>query len=432
MKILLVVIDGVGDRPCKELGGKTPLEAATKPAIDSLAQKSRLGLMQVVRENFAPETDSGVLSILGYDVMKYYTGRGPLEAYGVGLKVSEGTIAFRVNFATGRDEKIIDRRVCRDLSDSEAETLVRDINAKVKLTSVPVTFELKSLGGYRCSLVIKKSGGMLSGNITNTDPAYRKEGYFSIPERSYTMVVQECIALDDSKEALEAALLANEFSSQTSGFLKDHLINRKRMKEGKPPANLILMRDAGDHLPLLPSIGRKFKAQFGFAAELYVERGIALLTESEVVDIGKCSEDYAANYAHYAKAILKSMGSLDVMYIHLKGPDDAGHDGDPTKKKRIIEEIDKFFFGNLLPHLDMKETLITVTSDHATPCELKTHSSDPVPLLIAGWSIKPDKTATFDESTCARGSLKTLHGIELMPLLMKLASGHEIPETYLK
>jgi 2,3-bisphosphoglycerate-independent phosphoglycerate mutase len=432
MRILLVVLDGVGDRPCKELNGRTPLEAANKPVMNSLAEKGMLGLVQLVREGFATETDSGVLSILGYDVMKYYTGRGPLEAYGAGLRVSEGNIAFRVNFATGGDGRIIDRRVCRDLSDGEADILVRDVNAKVKLTGVPAAFELKSIGGYRCSLVIRKSGGMLSGNITNTDPAYRKVGHFSIPEKTFKMAVQECNAMDSSKEAAESARLANEFHLRTSEFLGSHWINMRRVKEGKPPANLMLMRDCGDHLPLLPPLERKFKARFGFAAEVFVERGIALLTESKLVDMGKHNEDCSANYSRYAKAVLKAMDEFDVTYVHIKGPDEPGHDGEPVKKKRSIEAIDKYFFGNLLPHIDLKYTIITITSDHSTPCELKTHSSDPVPLLMAGGNNKPGRAKAFDEVSCAQGDLKTIHGMELMPLLIKLAGGHEIPETYLK
>lgn len=401
--------------------------------MDFLAEKGRVGLLQITTKNIAIETDSGAFSILGYDIEKYYTGRGPLEAYGAGLKFNEGDIAFRVNLATRSGEKIIDRRVCRDISDREAEVLVEDINNGFKLTSVPAEFELKSLGGgYRCSLVIRKQGGILSGNITNTDPAYRKEGYFSIPEESYEMIVQECKPLDESKEAMEAAMLTNEFSAKASKLLQEHQVNKERVKKGKQPANLILIRDCGDRLPILAPLNRKFKAKFGFAAEVCVERGIALLAESDLVEIGRYSKDYESDYPKYAKIILESMKNLDVICIHLKGPDDLGHDGEVIKKKESIEAIDKFFFGKLLPHVNLKDTIITITSDHSTPCELKTHSNDPVPLLISCSDIKHDNTKSFNELSCANGSLKPMYGIELMPLLIKVANGHEIPETYLK
>ncbi|MBM4081211.1 MAG: phosphoglycerate mutase, partial [Planctomycetes bacterium] len=175
-KILYVVLDGLGDLPCRDLGGKTPLEAAETPQMDVLAKRGRLGLVHTVGEGIAPESDIGVISILGYDAMKYYTGRGPLETFAAGLTVNDGDLAYRVNFATlGPNGEIVDRRVGRNLTQAEADELCKEVNAKVKLEGAPATFEFKNTIGHRGVLVIRSLKGKLSSEVGNTDPAYGKE-----------------------------------------------------------------------------------------------------------------------------------------------------------------------------------------------------------------------------------------------------------------
>ena len=176
-KIFYIVLDGLGDLPIKELGDKTPLEAADTPNLDNLAKKAKTGVVYPVKKGIAPESDVAVISLLGYDAHKYYTGRGPLESYAEGLKISSGDLALRVNFATASDDgkTIIDRRVGRNLTTQEATALAGEINTKVRLSSA--TFEFKNTIGHRGVLVIRKNG-QLSGWITNTDPAYARRRRF--------------------------------------------------------------------------------------------------------------------------------------------------------------------------------------------------------------------------------------------------------------
>ncbi|KPK97009.1 MAG: phosphoglycerate mutase, partial [Omnitrophica WOR_2 bacterium SM23_72] len=175
-KILYIVLDGLGDLPIKELRNKTPLEAAVTPNMDRLAQKGKTGLVYPVAKDIAPESDIAVISLLGYDAHKYYTGRGPLESFAEGLNINDGDLALRVNFATvAEDSKTIkDRRVGRDLITEEATALAKEINSKVTLSSA--TFEFKNTIGHRGVLVIRGMRSKLSGWITNTDPAYDREG----------------------------------------------------------------------------------------------------------------------------------------------------------------------------------------------------------------------------------------------------------------
>ena len=425
-KILYVVLDGLGDTPIKELGNKTPLEAALTPNMDKLAQMGQSGVVYTVAKGVAPESDIAVISLLGYDAHKYYTGRGPLESFAEGLKVQDGNVAFRVNFATVADDgrTIKDRRVGRNLTTDEATLLAKEINSKVTLTNA--TFEFKNTIGHRGILVIRAMHAQLSAWITNTDPAYDREGVFGLAKEKFEPTVAECTPMpgyENSKPALEAAALLNEFTLKSHQVLQEAAINKKRIADGKVPANVILSRDAGDHLPQFPPMSECYKLRLGSFVEMPVEKGIALLTGLSIVDVPSNTGHPDVDYAIWAKIALQKIPEFDGLYIHIKGPDEPGHDGDFNKKKASIEAIDKYFFGNLLPSLKLKDSIIVVTADHSTPCKLKAHSADPAPLIISGGNIKPDGTLSFSEKACHEGSLGELIGKDLMGLLIKLAKG---------
>jgi len=423
-KILYIVLDGLGDRPVKELNNKTPLEAALTPNLDRLAQKGRTGIVYPVAKGIAPESDIAVISLLGYDAHKYYTGRGPLEAFAEGIMIHDGNLALRVNFATCEpDGKTIkDRRVGRNLTTDEATSLAKEINSKVTLSSA--TFEFKNTIGHRGVLVIRGMRSKLSGWITNTDPAYDREGVFGVAKEKFENFVAESQPMpgyEDSSEAKEASLLLNEFTHKSNKVLNESVMNKKRIAENKLPANIILSRDSGDHLPKFPKIESIFNVRFGSFVQMPVEKGIALLTGIEVIDVPSSSGHLDVDYAIWAKVALDVIKKYDGIYIHIKGPDEPAHDGDFNKKKEIIEIIDKFFFADLLPKLDINNTIVAVTADHSTVCAIKAHSADPVPLLISGGNIKPDGSLSFSEKTARLGSIGELFGRDVMPLLIKSA-----------
>ncbi|NQT06099.1 MAG: 2,3-bisphosphoglycerate-independent phosphoglycerate mutase [Candidatus Omnitrophica bacterium] len=421
-KLIYVVLDGLGDRPIEELGNKTPLEAANKPNMDKLAKLAKMGVVHTVGKDVAPESDIAVISILGYEAHKLYTGRGPLESFAVGLKVEDGDLAYRVNFATREmsSKKIIDRRVGRNLTTEEATTLTKEINEKVKLDGA--TFTFKNTIGHRAVLVIRK-GGKLSAEVTNTDPAYEKEGVYGVAKPTFESIIMDCTPTEGNEKnqrAIDAANLTNEFTEKSSKILNDSGINKKRISEKKLPGNLILSRDGGNSLPKFPDINKKFNLKFGCFVEMPVERGIALLTGMEIVKLPLPTGDAKEDYPLRADKAIEAMRKYDVLYIHIKGPDEPAHDGDFKAKKDSIEGIDKFFFGNLLPRIDLKDTLLVITADHATPCKLKAHSGDPVPLLMCGGSItKSDGLDSFGETNSKKGSLGELMGHQLMGLFVK-------------
>jgi len=238
------------------------------------------------------------------------------------------------------------------------------------------------------------------------------------------MHLKTCMPLDESEEARTSADLVNEFTQKTHDLWEDHPINMERVKEGKLKANVILSRDAGNHLPHFFSINEHYDVNFAALADMHAEAGIARLAGMEASLLPPPSGNLEEDCEIRVERLLEVMPNHDCFYIHLKGPDEPGHDGNCYKKRDVISAIDAYFFGKLLRQIDIKETLICVTADHATPCILKVHSDTPVPVLISGGSISDDNIDKFCEKECATGSLGTLDaGYELMPKLMQILKG---------
>jgi len=423
VKLLFIAIDGMGDLPIKALGNKTPLEAADTPNMDKLAKNGKTGIMYTVGKGVAPESDVAVISLLGYDPFKYSTGRGVIEVAGVGLKMQDGDLALRCNFATlGEDKTILDRRVKRSLTTEEATELAQAANQEVKLTSYPATFTFKNTLGHRAVLLIKSQDKPLSSHITNSDPAYTIVNGLGVAAANPEMVLKTCEPTDQTQAAKVSAGLVNEFIKKSHQLWENHPINLKRQKEGKLKANVVLTRDAGHLLPKFFNINQHYNVHWACLADMQTERGIAQLAGMDSSLLPPPSGNLEADMTYRVNALLKAMPNHDCFYIHLKGPDEPGHDGNYKLKIEIISAIDRYFFGPLLKQLSLKDTMICVTSDHATPCALKVHSDAPVALLISGGNVGSDgKVVKFSEREAAEGSLGTLqHGYELMPKLMTL------------
>ena len=423
-KILYIILDGLGDLPLEELKEETPLESAKTPFMDSLAQAGCQGILYPVNKGIAPESDIAVISLLGYDAHEVYTGRGPLESFAEGIEVEEGDLALRVNFATidASTNKILDRRVGRSLTTEEATALSKEINEKVKLEDAQFLF--KNTIGHRGVLVIKARKS-LKGWITNTDPAYEKEGVFGVAKEKFEPFLcqaQPMPGYENDEGAILAAKALNEFTQKSKEVLINSQINKKRIEENKLPANCILSRDAGDSLPELKSIKETTGLNFGCFVQMPVEKGIALLCGMQVVEVPLGSGDLKRDYSFWASLAKEKIKEFDGLYIHIKGPDEPAHDGNFLKKKEIIELIDEYFFGNLLLQIKKEDYVICVTSDHSTVCKLKSHTADPVPLLIYREGLK-DPTQKFGESFAKEGSLKELLGKDLIYKLVELAKG---------
>jgi len=336
-------------------------------------------------------------------------------------------LALRCNFATiGRGTTIIDRRAGRDLTTEEAQRLAEAVHEKVRLTSYPAAFQFKSTIGHRAVLVIKSEKGELSSKITNTDPAYTRLEELGVAKKKVKMVLKKCEPMEKTNAAEVSAMLVNEFTEKSSQVLNNHVLNKRRERAGKLKANVILTRDAGHQLPRFFNIEKKYEVNFACLADMPVERGIAKLAGMQLIELPPPSGDLKQDCQVRVEKLLEAMPSYDCFYIHIKGPDEPGHDGNFKLKTQMLATIDRFFFEGLLRRIDLRDNIICVTADHATPCKLKAHSDDPVPVLIAGGKISGDRTQKFSEKECRRGSLGTLlHGYQLMPKLMSFLNRHK-------
>jgi len=245
-------------------------------------------------------------------------------------------------------------------------------------------------------------------------------------DKDYPKIVMKSEALEKNAD-LSAALL-NEFTKKSQQVLEQHIVNKKRQKQGKLKANVILSRDAGNEVPKLYNISKKYNKNWAILADMPLEIGIGKLCGMHVIDL-PLPTFTKSDYPIRVEKTFSAMKKFDCLYIHLKGPDLFGHDGEFEKKKKSIEEIDKYFFEPLLSKIDLKNTIVAVTGDHATPCINKAHSADPVPLVIAGDDIKPDYVQGFNEIDCAKGSLGSLKGLEVMTKVMGIFNKKNFDEV---
>ena len=401
------MLDGCGDRPNRLLNYTTPLEAAYTPNLDRIASKSRMGRVTTVGRGIAPESDIAVFNMLGYSFGKGYPGRGVIEAVGSGLLVRDGDLALRANLASVRGRRILDRRAGRDLAQEEAEALAREVNT-IKLDGA--TFEFRATISYRGVLVIRSRGG-LSAEISNTDPAYARVGGFGAAKKtSGAENVLTCTPEALTEAAARSAKLVNEFTKKSLEVLRASDVNGDRVRQGKLPANCILLRDAGDHVPKLPSFEKKYNMSGTALVEMPAEVGIAKILGMKMVRI-KDRHDMKEKASQFSTELTDG----NVAYVHIKGPDEFGHDGDAVGKKKIIESIDRDFFSVAVRHL--REAKLAVSCDHATPCTLKMHSDDPVPLLITGDSRGDGKR--FTERNSRLGSLGNLRGRDVLATVLR-------------
>lgn len=406
LKTAIIVIDGMGDslkyRP-------TSLELAVKPAMDSLARKSIAGCFYPIDSETPPESDAAVFSLLGYDPRRISVGRGLLEALGVGIKIREGyEVAFRANFATiePASKRIVDRRVGRSLTSEEAQKLAQSID-QMELGIYGGYARVVASIGHRAVVVIGSRERVLSAEVSNTDPAYAREGKLSIALRSFKPFVESCRALDSSEAARITCELVNRFTDRAVTILENHPVNVQRAAKGLPKANVLLLRDAENQYPFIEPISSLYKKKFGIVAEMPVEKGIGAVLGMDVASVSPPTGDFQRDYSERLEASLRLLERNDAIYVHLKGPDEPGHDGEKTRKIELIEAIDRYFIQPLTEHVDLSETALIITSDHATPPELRAHSSDPVPVIVAYSGLKRvDGLERFAEyECCSKGTL---------------------------
>ena len=409
--MVYVLLDGVGDLPHPNLVGKTPLDAASTPNLDRLAKNGTMGQVITVGKGIAPESDIAVFNMLGYKFKHDdYAGRGVVEAIGIGIDFKDGDLALRGNFATLNDDGvIIDRRAGRNIEKQDTETVSNEIEEKIKFSDENATAIITPTIGHR--LVIRiRSDCTLSSNISNTDPAYGRVDGMGIA-RAVTdfLKIEKCLPLDEESHTKLASKLVNELTDQSLDIMKKSKVNERRKENDKKLLNGILLRDAGNIYPKVTPINDLHSMKFSCIVDMPVEIGISKILKMKTYDAGGRTD-----YEEKAKVAAKAMDEQNAVYVHLKGPDEFGHDGDAQGKMENIEEIDKRFFGTLLDNIDSSKVAVIVSADHSTPCINKGHSADPVPLLISGDMVTNDDTQRFTEIEAKKGRIGLIDGAQVI------------------
>lgn len=416
LRILYVLLDGIGDLPNPELEGKTPLEVANIPNIDGLARNGKMGQVISVGEGISPQSDIAVFNMLGYDFQgQKYAGRGIVEIIGSGVEFRNGDLALRGNFATLDKSKIIDRRAGRDIIKQEASTICSFLEDNVKFDDPDVSVKITPTISHRVIIKFRHNKKSLSDKITNTDPAYGKLNGIGIAKTDIeNMAVQESTSEDNSESSILSAKIVNEFTRKSIAFLKDHQVNLDRISKNKKPMSVILLRDAGNTVPHLQPINEKYGISTSCLVDMPVEIGIAKIIGMDLF----CSQKID-DYRQKGIEAAKILDSYNLVYVHIKGPDEYGHDGDALGKKSNIELIDKNFFGMFLKSVTRKYVVV-ISGDHSTPCIKKSHTDDPIPLLVSGDGIKSDGSQRFTESWASKGSMGTLKGSQVISYVLKM------------
>jgi len=397
---VLVVVDGMGDRPLEELGGQTPLEAADTPALDRLAKRGVTGVVDVVRPGVPPGSDTAHLALFGYDPYEDYTGRGAFEALGAGLDVEQGDVAFRGNFATVREGVVEDRRAGRHVP--EGDDLAALLDGVTPEGFPEVEAKVRHTTQHRCAVVLK--GAEFSRQVGDVDP--HKQG-----ER-----VKEAVPLDGSEAARFTADVVNAVEEEFHSILSGSELNEERESRGDLPANHLLLRGAGV-VPEVPSVEERFGVEGKFVAPVALYRGVAVAAGMEPVPLGGDVVSMGDVEQVEAEAeAANEAAETDFLFVHVKGTDNASHDGRPEDKVEVVEAVD-----DLVTELwEVHDGPVAVTADHTSPCAEMSHSGDPVPLLIHGPGVRPDVVEEFGERSCASGGLNRIRGRDVVFELMNL------------
>ena len=404
-RALLIIIDGLGDRPIAELGGLTPLEAAHTPNLDRLAASGITGIMDPLAPGVRVGTDVGHLGLFGYNPFAVYWGRGPIEAIGVDLALKEGDVALRANFATVDDAlRVLDRRAGR-IREGTKE-LAFSLNGMKLSDGTEVIF--REATEHRAVLVLRGRG--LSAEITDSDPGPNKEGEVIHRVKS---------RIPGFAPAERTASLVNEFIDRAHKILSDHPVNRLRREKGLPPANIIITRGAG--MRIKPrGIAERFNIRGACIAGETVVLGIAKMAGFETFTSDRFTANIDTNLMGKAELALEKLKDHNLVVVHIKGVDILGHDDYPFSKLEFIESIDRMV-GFIMKEVSRSHNFyVGVTSDHSTPCRLREHTADPVPVLIYGEDVLTDGVKEYGERACARGGLSRINANEFLLILLDL------------
>ncbi len=404
MKYIIILGDGMADRPLASLGGKTPLMAAAIPNMDRLAALGRSGRLITVPDDMPPGSEVANLAVLGYDVHKVYQGRGVLEAASMGVALAEDDLAMRCNLICIEKNKIKNHSAGH-ISSEEAAELIEFLQDR--LGSDTVHFHAGV--SYRHLLVLKKG----VNDITLTPP-------HDVPGTPF----REVLVRSTSEKGKSTARLLNDLILKSQALLPGHEVNRRRVKEGKDPASSIWPWAAG-YKPRMKTLQQRYGLTGAVISAVDLIHGIGVYAGMESIHVPGATGLYDTNYEGKTAAALEALKRVNLVYLHIEASDEAGHEGDTDLKIRTIEYLDGRVVGPIMAAVEkMNEPVaIALLPDHPTPIEVRTHVRDPVPFVIMRPGMEPDSVTAYDEESARRGAYGLLQGPGFMECLLERNAG---------
>jgi len=401
MKYVILIGDGMADRPVRELDGKTPLQQAFTPNMDKLARGGIIGKVKTIPQGFDPGSDVANLSILGYNPAEFYTGRAPLEAASMGISLNEDDVPFRCNLVTlkfdqYRKKAVMDDYSCGHITTEEAKELIQEINTKLG------TEDIHFYPGVSYRHLMVWSRGPSDMECIPPHDILGKE-------------ITDYLPVGNGEEVLRKMML------RSTAILERHTVNRERTRKGDKPANSIWPWGQGKK-PALPTFRQKYFFDGALVSAVHLTRGIGIYAGFEILEVPGMTGYLDTNYIGKAEESLRALNRVDFVYIHIEAPDEAGHSGNYRDKIKAIEDFDALVVGTVLRGLKkFKEYRVLLMPDHATPVEIRTHTDEPVPFVIFDSRIKINNGAlSYDEKLVEReDAMNFEEGYKLMDYFIK-------------
>ena len=415
MKHIIILGDGMADHPIKELGGRTLLQAAETPYMDKLARMGRVGRLLTVAEGFHPGSEVANMSVLGYDLPTVYEGRGPLEAASIGVDLQPGEMAMRCNIVC-MEGNLIKNHSAGHITTEEADVLVKYLQEHLGDDRVRFYTGVQ----YRHLLVIRGGDKRIDCTPPHDVPLQPFRPLMAKP-----MEGTEDIAVSEGEAdltPLQTADLINDLILRSQELLRQHPVNLQRMAEGKDPANSIWPWSPG-YRPKMERLSDKFPQvrRGSVISAVDLINGIGRYAGLRRITVQGATGLYDTNYENKVAAALDALKTDDFVYLHIEASDEAGHEGNIALKRLTIENLDRRVVAPLYEALKESEepVAIALLPDHPTPCEIRTHTDEPVPFLIWHPGIEPDGVQTFDEVAACNGSYGLLKEDEFINEFMK-------------
>ncbi len=401
MKYVVIIGDGMADRPIKELDGKTPLQQAFTPYMDRLAQGGIIGKVRTVPQGLYPGSDVANLSILGYNPLEFYTGRAPLEAASIGIHLHADDVPFRCNLVTLRYDQYRKKAVMDDYSSGhitteEAKELIQEIDKQLG------TEDIHFHQGVSYRHLMVWSRGPADIECIPPHDILGKE-------------ITDYLPVGNGEDIVRKMMLGS------TGILERHPVNTERIKQGKKPANSIWLWGQGKK-PTLPTFRQKYSVDGALVSAVDLTRGIGIYVGFEILKVPGITGYLDTNYIGKAEESLRALKQVDFVYIHVEAPDEAGHSGNYRDKIKAIEDFDNLVVGTVLRGLEgFREYRILLMPDHATPVEIRTHSDEPIPFVIFDSRLRIHNSGvSFDEKLIEReGIMNFEEGYKLMDYFIK-------------